>query len=724
MLIRRVFLSLLGIPPSPADVRDFVEDTDPGAWSRLVDRVLASPRYGEHWGRHWLDIAGYADSEGYTDEDRVREHAWRYRDYVISAFNQDKPYSEFVTEQLAGDELVGWPETDLRPEIVETLAATGFLRMAPDGTASGGIDQDLARNQVIADTIQIVGSSLLGMTVHCAQCHDHRYDPVPQRDYYRLRAVFEPALDWKNWQAPPDRLVSLYSDDDKQLRTGIEARASEVDSRRQARVDFYIDKTLGHELLMVADELQEPLRTAFQTAVADRTEEQTALLDDHPNIARITAGSLYLYDRRRDARASDLDARREERLAVALQMVKDEALARLDEAARSEVVVALDADPEQRTEQQQQLISANPGLGVTAETLAELDAAAAADLERYVVAAAEIREYRIRDELQKIADEAQAIRDTIPKEHFLRVLAEPSGQSAPESFVFHRGDHQQPGEQVEPQGLSVLNAPAIPSVENLTTSGRRLAYAGYLTSGDHPLTARVLVNRIWAHHFGRGIVSTTGDFGFLGERPSHPELLDWLAAELVESGWSVKHIHRLMMTSRVYQQSSVGPEALVEADPDNRLLGRWPLRRIESETLRDVILQTVGKLNPRMSGEPVPVMEDEVGRIILGRENLDGERKPTNPIPLLGEEFRRSVYIQVRRTRPLGVLEVFDLPELAPNCTERASSNVATQSLMLMNSDFIVAMSQAMADRLIGDRPDAPAEQLQRGWELAFGSPA
>jgi hypothetical protein len=229
------------------------------------------------------------------------------------------------------------------------------------------------------------------------------------------------------------------------------------------------------------------------------------------------------------------------------------------------------------------------------------------------------------------------------------------------------------------------------------------------------------VNRIWAHHFGRGLVSTTGDFGYLGERPTHPELLDWLAAEFVESGWSVKRLHRLILSSRVYGQSAVGPRELVNADPENRWLGRWPLRRLESETMRDVILHTAGKLNTTMYGEPVPVMEDEVGQVVLGKENLDGERKPTDPIPLRGEEFRRSVYIQVRRTRPLGVLEGFDLPELNPNCTERASSNVAPQSLMLMNSNFMVAMSEAMADRLIASRPGDPIEQLSWGWELAFG---
>lgn len=719
-LIRRVYLDMLGVPPHPSAIQRFVADNRPDAWSRVVDSVLSSPRYGERWGRHWLDVAGFADSEGYTDKDVVREHAYRYRDYVIRALNQDKPYSEFVTEQLAGDELVHWPDTTLRPEIVETLAATGFLRMASDGTASSGVDQDVARNRVIADTLQIVGTSLLGLSVHCAQCHDHRYDPIPQRDYYRLRAIFEPAFDWKNWRTPPDRLVSLYSDEDKKNRAEIEATAKKVDADRQERVDYYIEKTLEHELLMVAEELQQPLRDAFHTKNADRTDEQKKVLEDHVNIANITSGSLYLYDRRREVRAKDLDRRRNEKLSTYLEQVKTATLRSLDETVQREVQAAYATKPNERNETQRQIVAAHPAVGVTADTLATFAPKAAADLARYSTAAAEIRKFRIRDELQKIADQAKTVRDTIPKEHFLRILSE-KPQQLPVTFVFHRGDHQQPKEPVAPQGLTVLDAPEILPVPDLSTSGRRLQFARYLTNGKHPLFARVLVNRIWAHHFGRGIVSTTSDFGVLGERPTHPELLDWLSAEFVESRWSVKRLHRLILTSRVYQQSAVGSAALVEVDPDNRLLGRWPLRRLESESVRDAILTVAGRLNNKMFGEPVPVMEDGVGQIVLGIENLDGERKPTKAIPLLGEEYRRSVYIQVRRTRPFGVLESFDLPDISPNCPDRSSSNVATQSLMLMNSDFVLAMSTTMAQRLIADRPDQPRDQLKWGWELAFG---
>ena len=684
-LVRRLYLDVLGLPPAPEQVAAFVEDPSPHAWLTLVDRVLASPHYGERWARHWLDVAGYADSEGYTDEDRVREHAYFYRDYVMDAWNSDKPYDQFLTEQLAGDELAGWPGGELTPVSIEKLAATGFLRMAPDGTESGGIDLDVARNQVIADTLQIVGTAVLGLTVHCAQCHDHRYDPIPQRDYYRLRAVFAPALDWTNWRTPTQRQISLYSPADVARRAEIEEQAKKVDAERQERAAYYIARTLEHELLMVDDGLREPLRLAFQTAPAKRTDEQQKLLAAHPNIGNINEGSLYLYDRRREDRARDLDQRREQKTAAILTRVRAE----------------------------------HPSVAATAETLAQFDPAASAELQSYVAAAEEVRRFRIREHLQEFTDKAKAIRDTIPPERFLRCLTENSG-NPPTTFVFYRGDHHQPREEVQPGGLSVLDE-TLAAASGLQTSGRRLQYARHLTNGKHPLVARVLVNRLWRHHFGRGIVATPGDFGALGERPTQPELLDWLAAELVSSGWSIKHLQRLILASAVYQQSAIGTPAVVEADPDNRLYGRWPLRRLESETVRDAMLFAAGQLNTKMHGAPVPVMEDEVGQIVLGKENLDGERKPTDPIPLHGEEFRRSIYVQVRRSRPFGVLESFDLAEMAPCCVERPSSNVAPQALMLMNSEFSLTTSQAFAQRLRRAVPDDTPGQLSLGWSWAFG---
>ncbi len=623
-LIRRAYFDLLGLPPTPDEVARFLADNRPDAYERLIDRLLASPRYGERWGRHWLDVAGYADSEGYTSADPVRKYAYKYRDYVIRAFNADKPFDQFIREQLAGDEMVRPPYRNLAPADVEKLVATGFLRTAPDGTASGGVDAALARNQVVAETIKVVSTSLLGLTVGCAQCHNHRYDPIPQADYYRLRAVFEPAYDCSNWRVPAARRVSLSTDADRRRAAQIEAEAARIDAERITKMNAYIERTFAKELQKLPEKLREPIRLARRTPPAKRTAEQSRLLKENPSV-NVTAGSLYLYDPK-----------------------------------------------------------------------------AAADL-------------------KAIAGRAAALRATKPVEEFVRALTEIPGR-VPATHLFARGDHTQPKQAVLPGELTVLaSGPAIPVKDpQRPTTGRRLAYANWLTSGKHPLTARVLVNRVWLHHFGRGLVNTPGDFGFLGERPTHPALLDWLADDFVAGGWRLKRLHRLLMTSTAYRQSSRRPAP--DADPDNRLYCRMALRRLDAEAVRDAILAVGGTLNGKMFGPAVPVIEDEVGQFVLGIENLNGENRPGPVIPLRGEEFRRSVYVQVRRSRPLAVLDTFDLPAMEPNCTGRSSSTVAPQALMLMNSEFIVAHADHFADRVRREAGADPRAQVAHAWRLAYGA--
>ncbi len=627
-LIRRATFDLLGLPPTPEEVAAFVADASPDAFEKLIDRLLESPRYGERWGRHWLDLAGYADSDGYTNEDPVRKHSYKYRDYVIRAFNQDKPFDHFIQEQLAGDEMLQPPYKELQPEQIEKLIATGYLRMAPDGTGTGGVDQNEARNQVMAETIKIVSTSLMGLTVGCAQCHSHRYDPIPQSDYYRLRAIFEPAYDWKNWRPPQARLVSLYTDADRQQAATIEAEAAKIDAERTQKQNEYIAQTYEKELAKLPEEIRAPVRAAHDAPEANRTPEQRELLKAHPSV-NVTAGSLYLYD-----------------------------------------------------------------------------AKAAADL-------------------KERAEKAAAIRGTKPVEDFVHALTEPPGH-APATYVFYRGDIGQPKQVVPPGDLSVLAslrpteiAPDDPAV---ATTGRRLALAKRLTDGTHPLTARVLVNQFWLHHFGRGIVATPGDFGFLGERPTHPELLDWLASDFVSGGWKLKRLHKLLMTSTVYRQASLRDGQRDALDPDDRLYWRMPVRRLEAEVVRDAIIAVSGKLNDKMYGPPVPVMEDEVGQFVVGIENLNGENRPDKIIPLNGEEFRRSVYVQVRRSRPLAMLDTFDLPAMEPNCDHRNTSTVAPQSLMLMNSEFIVTHASYFAGRVHQEAGDEPKSQIERAWRLAFAA--
>lgn len=662
-LIRRATFDLTGLPPAPEEVQSFVDDEDPEAFEKLIDRLLNSPQYGERWGRHWLDVVGYADSEGYTRDDSVRANSWHYRDYVIGAFNDDLPFDQFIRQQIAGDEMIGFPKKNLSPDETQKLIATGFLRMVPDGTASGDVEQPVARNQVIADTLQVVGSSLLGLTLHCAQCHNHRYDPIPQTEYFQVRAIFEPAYDWKNWRKPSARLISLYTDDDRQAAATIEAEAKKVDAENQKRSDELVAETLEDQLVQhVSEKLRDILREAFQTPPTKRTEEQNAHLKQHPKILKISRGSLYLYDR---------DIRQK--------------------------LAGLKKDLADKTKQQ-----------VDAAELAKLQAEIDRTKER-------------APQLEAISKRAQEIRAKKPKENFVRALTEVPGK-VPETHFFSGGDYRNSEQSIQP---AVLSVPATvdpteipPNNENLATTGRRLAYAAYLTSGKHPLVARVLVNRFWMHHFGTGIVATPGDFGLLGEPPSHPELLDWLANDFVQNGWSLKRFHKQIITSTAWRQAlRATPENNV--DPDNRLLSGMSLRRHEAETLRDSILAISGNLNSKRFGPPVPVMPDRVGQIVVGIENTNSGR-PGAKIDMKGEDFRRSVYVQVRRSQPLATLDTFDAPRMAPNCETRPSSTVAPQSLMMMNSEFVLAQSNVFARRIVTDAGNDVRLQIQRAWELVF----
>ena len=726
-LIRRLTFDLLGLPPTKEMVEEFLEDKSHNAYERLVDRLLASPEYGERWGRHWLDVAGYADSDGYTDRDVEREFAYFYRDYVIKSLNDDKPFKEFVWEQLAGDEMLGASPAagDLSQDHIATFAATGFLRMAPDGTSAGGVNRDEAANQNIADTIQIVSSSLLGLTVGCARCHDHRYDPISQADYYRMRSIFEPALDWKQWKTPSQRRISLYTKSDREERDQIEKRAKTLEASRLKRQADHIARTLYEELLVVPDELRSSLKDAYETEKPERSEQQVALLEEYPSVGNISPGSLYLYAQQRARRAGDIERvaqEKENQFLVASTLARASGL---DEGEQHKLAELLESPADQWGEEEKQLAEGFANVMVSKEQLAEVNPEAFAILEEYREAAEVCRNTDAKTDLAKLLDEVKAIRATAPKEKFVRVLQEPPGHT-PKTFLFIRGDHQQPEREMAPGELTVLRredySPLPLNDPSLPTTGRRLAYAKYLTGSQHPLLSRVIVNRVWMHHFGRGIVATPGDFGRLGAEPTHPELLDWLASEFMTSGWSLKRLHKLILCSSTYQQTSIRNDQLDQADPDNLWLARMPVRRLESESFRDAMLWASGELLPELYGAPIPVKEDSVGQIVVGKEMLDGERKPTGTNAASKGEYRRSLYIQARRSRPLAVLESFDLPIASPNCEIRVASNVATQSLMMMNSQFVMDRSQFFAKRLIAKTSD-PDEQLELAWQQCFSMP-
>ena len=626
-LLRRASFDLIGLPPTPTEVEAFLADSGPDAYERLIDRLLESPHYGERWGRHWLDVAGYADSDGYSDADPPRAYAYKFRDYVIRSFNTDKPFDQFITEQLAGDELAHATQQNPQPALSdshlrELLIATGFLRMGADGTATPAVDQDTVRNQAVADTIKIVSTSLLGLSVGCAQCHDHRYDPIPQTDYYRLRAVIEPAYDWKNWRTPDQRLVSLYTEDDRKKAAEVEAEAKKLAAEKETKQKQYIDEALTKHLEKFEPELRKQLRAAYDTPADKRTPEQKKLLADNPSV-NIHPGVLYQYNQK------------------------------------------------------------------AADDLKAMDA--------------------------KIAK----VRGRKPPEDFISVLTEPADK-IPVTYLFHRGDPKQPKDAVTPGGLSVLPPAEVPvKNSNLATSGRRLAFAQWLTNPTNPLVARVLVNRVWQHHFGRGLVGTPSDFGAMGERPSHPDLLDWLASDFVEHGWQLKRLHKLIVTSTAYRQFSARNSRGDERDRDNRLYWHKPIERLDAEAIRDTILSVSGALNRSMFGPPVPVRPDVHGQIIVGEDKTQGDNKMPVEVSLNGQEFRRSVYVQVRRSRPLAMLHAFDAPVMEVNCDKRQSSTVATQSLMLMNSQFILDQAAIFARRLHKEAADDRG-RITRAWQLAF----
>ena len=528
-LLRRASFDLTGLPPDPAEFVAFLADPAPDAYERMIDRLLASPRYGERWGRKWLDLAGYADSEGKREQDLPRPHAWRYRDYVIRALNEDKPYSRFLLEQIAGDELANYEKGEITPEIYDNLVATGFLRMVPDASWANITGYLPDRLEVIADEIDVLGSAVMGLTLKCARCHTHKFDPIPHRDYYRLAAIFKGALDEHDWLKPD-------------IRPGIGPVSQDVVAGR----------LLPHVL------------------PSERKVWQASKKGDEPKIQA-------LWDR---------------------------------------------------------------------------------------------------------------------------------GEPTP-TYIYRRGDPLSPGRLVGPGVPSMLTdgktpfevKPPWPGAKQ---TGRRLAFARWLIQPDHPLTWRVEVNRIWKHHFGRGIVPTLGNFGKSGSPPSHPELLDWLSREFVAGGMSRKAMHRLMMTSSVYRQRS---EASATGDA---MFARMPFTRLDAEALYDTLVWVAGRSDEVRYGPADPVMVRK-----------DGLITPT----ATERGWRRVIYVkQARRQMPTH-LENFDFPQMNPNCVERRDSTVAPQALYLLNNDVVELIADFFASRVEREVGHDPATQVERVYMVALGRP-
>jgi mono/diheme cytochrome c family protein len=606
-LIRRAYLDLTGLPPGPEEVEAFVKDSSPGAWERLIDRLLASPHYGERWARHWLDLVRYADSGGF-EFDVDRPEMWRYRDYVVKAFNDDKPYDQFIREQLAGDEYA--------PDSQEAMIATGFLRLGPEGGGGG----ERGRQDALDDLVTTTSLTFMGLTVNCARCHDHKFDPIPQKDFYRIQAIFAPAR--------PVNYPLVGAD---------VVAAHRAESQR-------------------VEGLQRPLKKA-----------------------------------------------KEELEAPYLKALVEEAVSRLPEYMQ----MAWRTPPEKRT----------PGQRLNVQQIKktlEDDSLSQKLTEKDIVARMSDDDKR---EHQELVEKIKALEEQKPKPYpSARSIGESGSKPGPTYFL-HRGAPDAKGPVVTPGVLSVINEtdyefPTPPP--NAKSSYRRRGLAEWLASRQNPLTARVMVNRIWQHHFGEGVVRTPSNFGKLGEPPTHPELLDWLAVEFIEHGWSVKRTHRLMMTSQAYQMASDDTAANVAIDPENRLLWRMPRARLEAEIIRDQMLAVAGNLDREQGGPCVYPYIDP--KLFQSSTKRTWPGKPDDA----PSTWRRSLYVYSKRSIRYPLFEAFDQPNLINSCDRRNRSTIAPQALLLMNNSFVLTEAKYFAERLRRDAGDDTRAQVERAYRLAL----
>ncbi|MDB5336818.1 MAG: Protein of unknown function (DUF1553)/Protein of unknown function (DUF1549)/Planctomycete [Planctomycetaceae bacterium] len=801
VLLRRVCLDLTGLPPTPEDVEQFSTDSSEASYQRMIDKYLASPRYGERWGKHWLDAAGYADSNGYFSADTDRPLAYRYRDYVIRSLNTDKPFDRFVREQLAGDEMTKFrPGQPTAVETIELLEATHFLRNGQDGSDIGVQEPEafeVDRRAALEAAVQVTASSLLGLTVHCARCHDHKFEPITQAEYYQLQAILFPAFNPQDWTNPKDRTIYAYLPGEKESWEQNEQRVkSELALLRKDYTEWLTKN-------------REPSELLFQESFADdgwkSRWSNTAPGDDHPggavnvggpaaNGANVVDGTLQIISGPAEAWLSTINAfdwtpetqgawmqvsfdlldnkvggNPAERIGYTLAAHDFD-----DSGTRNGGNLLIDGNPTTATNiyadypgTDQKVLGAigeqgyvpgrNYGVRVTnigndkfrlehlidglvdgksfevtaadlpdggfaffycagrsyivdevrverslAETKGQLDIAALR--QQIEVKRKAYEEQRGKLQSQRSAEPGRAIAWVSDK-----------SAKAPEVPLLTRGLYHLRGPGVQPSALQVLTDPGneyqpLPPGGDFPMTGRRLGFAEWLTKpGGRPaaLMARVHANRIWRQYFGRGIAATTDNLGLGGSSPTNPELLEHLANFLVSHGWSQKALHRHIVTSTAYRQSSAPrPEGLA-ADPDNRYLWRWPMRRLEAEVIRDGMLAVSGQLDTTSFGPYVPTRQTIVGEVVVN-EDVPGAR-------------RRSIYLQQRRSQTLSMLKVFDAPAIATVCTTRPSSTVPLQSLALLNSDFAILRGEAFAGRLLKETDGSPAELVRRAWRVAIG---
>ena len=621
-LLKRLSINMLGIPPTPEELESFEADRSPDAYAKVVDRMLASPRYGERWGRHWLDVVRYADTGGF-ETDIYFPNAWRYRDYVIQSLNEDKAYDRFVKEQLAGDELYpddldldgGFKIPESKVKNLNATIGTGMYTIGPayhEAALFGG----QVRYEWLTDVVDTTGEAFFGLTLGCARCHNHKFDPITQKDYHAMMAVFAGSEEKEVPVVSQFATFGLKSGYPSWLKVEeLKGAIQRIDQAARKRVVDAVRQRFGADVL-----------AAYDTAVDKRSVPQRTL-------------------------AAKLEAA-------------------LTEAGLQENAEGKEAD-----------------IPLTAKESEE-------------------REALVVD-LGKAALKANPVAQT----------ATVLGHAAvtPTIHITHRGDWRAKGEAVGPAFPAMLAGGKTIDDDPDKKLARRKALALWLSEPDHPLTARVMVNRVWHWHFGRGIVGTPNDFGRQGEEPTHPELLDWLASEFVSQGWSLKKLHRMILLSDTYQRSTEAHEGNAKVDANNRFLWRMNRQRLDAETLRDSVLAVSGDLNLKMGGRPViPKLSKEEYTVMWARnqwpEAMD-EREHT----------RRSVYLYVKRTFPMPMLSTFDTPDSSMSCSRRDNTTVAPQALTLMNGDFMVGQAKQLAAKLRNAYPGSTAKQVETAWQRILG---
>jgi mono/diheme cytochrome c family protein len=641
-LVRRAYLDLLGLPPTPAQVDAFVADRSPDAWERLIDSLLASPHYGERYGRMWLDVARYADSAGF-EYDTHRPNAWRYRDYVIKAFNEDKPYDRFLVEQIAGDEMDG--------KTNDSLVATGFLRMGPR-VLFREKDNPERRYDYLDEIIGTIGKGTLGLTVNCARCHNHKFDPISQKDYYAIEASLFGYVETEVPLAPKAEADAYLA-----KNRDIDAKVADLKVLIE-QIEHPVRETL--QLERIKRQFPAHIVEVILKPEAERTPGDALLAAQVLKAASVSAAQV-------DRALTPAELARKKELAARIAALEKERPARLPMAE-----IATDGD-----------YRSSP-LGEGDETIS-----------------------------------CPKCRIPVPGAGPY-IHTGPGRYQAPPSYFLIRGDVESHGSLMKPGFVDVItfgNPPTEIPRSDGRTSGRRLALAQWIASPQNPMTARVIVNRLWQKHFGRGIVATLENFGKMGDRPTHQDLLDWMAVEFMANHWSLKQITRLMMMSSAYQMESAFDDAAdAKADPENLYLWRFRPQRLDAEIVRDSMLAAGGNINLAIGGEPIfPYLPKD---ILAGQYRGKWANTPEGPAA-----WRRGVYVYRRRSLPYPMFDTFDHPDMNVTAGARHVSTVPTQALTLLNNPFVLSQADMLAARVKQEGSD-PESQVKAAYRIALARAA